>query len=70
MSVLSEWSTEVVTEKEPTPKTNPNPAPRYDKTISEIAETMGLSEKTVKRIYSDAVRKIKLHYPNLKDEWL
>jgi len=70
MSVLTEWSTEVVVQKEPTPKTNPNPAPRYDKSIPEIAEVMGLSEKTVKRIYSDAVRKIKQQYPNLKDEWL
>jgi hypothetical protein len=70
MSILDEWSKEDRRfDDEPTPKTNPNPIPMFDRTLPEIAEILGVSVNTAKNQYRSGVKKILERHPELR-EWL
>lgn len=70
MSILDEWSKEDQRfDNEPTPRTNPNPIPQFNKSLPEIAKELGVSVHTAKNQYRSAVHKIRERYPELRD-WL
>jgi len=56
-------------EHEPTPKIYPNPIPKFDKSLPEIAEELGWSLYVVRNQYESAVKKILRNHPEMRD-WL